>query len=101
MSTMLRSAARHRTTGRTARLTPAARIAAAVELLEAVLASPPLLAGGVLGEGASPWTQRPPPPPPPPPRGGGEVAGGRRMRWPTTISVPAGSSVLGIGAPYR
>jgi 16S rRNA (cytosine967-C5)-methyltransferase len=34
---MSRSAARHRTTGRTDRLTPSARIAAAVELLEAVL----------------------------------------------------------------
>ena len=43
---MLRSAARHRTTGRTDRLTPAARIAAAVELLEAVLASLVPLAGG-------------------------------------------------------
>ena len=34
---MSRSAARHRTTGRTDRLTPSARIAAAVELLKAVL----------------------------------------------------------------
>ena len=59
---MLRSAAKHRTTGRTDRLTPAARIAAAIELLEAVLVSSYPLVGGE--EGVRLQTHGPLPPAP-------------------------------------